>query len=476
MNIEREKEIRATWIVWCALILFTILHFYNISAPPNGYHQWRESDTAAISLNYYQEDCNFLHPRINQRGATSGITGSELPIYNYAGAMLYTIFGPSHAAHRLLTLLGALFALWVFFKTVLLLTKEKLLAACSALALAFSPLFFFYTYKIMPDIWMLALLLLSVWSFVRYLNDRKTMLFILSAIALILSATIKPLSLSIYLFYLVLLLRSSREKFKSFFIMAGYVCITFLPTLGWYLYARQVNEEYGSPGFYLGETLSTFYTYLVSSQFYKKLLLQWPFELWIGWPLVLFFFIGLVLLIKSKRKHGIFVWLLSCYIAFALISYHSSSHDYYTLIVLPPIAIITGAGIEKIIRWRQWGRYILIAIIVIVPAATFIRIKHRVVDVPLYYQFREATKSIIPPESLVMVEDKTTSVKLYQLNRKGWPLRGTITYNKVKEYIAEGAEYIVLEDELSAYDDSLFTLFEPDGKQIGSYYCYRVLK
>lgn len=100
-----------------AILIFVFMHLHFINAPPNGYHQWRESDTSAIILNFYQEDANFLQQRCNQRGDGSGITGGELPTYSYLSAMLYFLFGAHHFLARLLTLLGSLVALFYFRKS-----------------------------------------------------------------------------------------------------------------------------------------------------------------------------------------------------------------------------------------------------------------------------------------------------------------------------------------------------------------------
>lgn len=471
-----EKELNPNVILWFVIGLFFVLHLYNISAPPNGYHQWRESDTAAISLNFYQEDMNFLHPRVNQRGAGTGITGSELPIYNYAGAILYKLVGPSHAAHRMLTLLASLLSIWLLFQIIFYMTKNKNIAAYAAFALAFSPLFFFYSYKIMPDIWMLTFLLASVFFYMKYLEKETNSQLILSALMLVLSATIKPLSLSIYFLFFILSLKSNAKKSKTYIATLLFVMVTFIPTLGWYLYARSVNELYQTPGFYMGGMLTTFYKYLATPQFFKKLFLQWPFESWVGWMLVIFFVTGLFLLIKEKKKYGIFVWIFSCYMVFSIISYHSSSHDYYTLIILPPIAAITGVGINKIIQMKKYRNVIFILLFVVIPFTPFLRIHQRFIDVPNFDKIRSDANVIIPSNSLVMVEDPTTAIRLYQLNKKGWPLRDTITYSYVKQLIDEGGDFIILENEIDKYDDSLKYLFETQYRKIDNLYCYPVQK
>ena len=170
----------------CAFV-FALAHLYNINSPPNGYHQWRESDTAAVALNYYQEDFSFLSPRINQRGAGSGITGMELPIYSFFSGALYFVFGPHHFIPRLITLVMGLLGLFWFYRAVSLLSGSRI-ALWSAWALAFSPLYYFYSYKIMPDIFMISLFLGAVYYFVSYTQSLRLRNLIISGILLAISA------------------------------------------------------------------------------------------------------------------------------------------------------------------------------------------------------------------------------------------------------------------------------------------------
>jgi len=69
MKIARTKVGKT--IFYAALVLFFILHLYYITAPPNGYHVWRESDTAAVTLNYYQDAQPFLAPKTNELGSSA---------------------------------------------------------------------------------------------------------------------------------------------------------------------------------------------------------------------------------------------------------------------------------------------------------------------------------------------------------------------------------------------------------------------
>jgi 4-amino-4-deoxy-L-arabinose transferase-like glycosyltransferase len=89
----------------------------------------------------------------------------ELPIYNFIVATAYQYLGFSHIWPRLLSLFaGAFGILGVWFLTRLLIDDMKI-AYLAAWTFAWSPLFYFYSYKIQPDIFGYSL---SIWGVVLF--------------------------------------------------------------------------------------------------------------------------------------------------------------------------------------------------------------------------------------------------------------------------------------------------------------------
>lgn len=471
MSLARLAE-KPRALIWSALVIYALLHLYQLNAPPNGYHMWRESDTAAVAMNYFQEDMNFLHPRVNQRGATTGITGIELPIYNYTVALLYHLTGPLHATARMVTLLFACLGLWMFGRLVALLSGERI-AAFAVWGLAFSPLYFFYGFKIMPDIWMITFLITAFYFFVRYRQRECLSCLIWSAIFLILSGCLKPLGLSIYLPFLYLVWGDRTGRARRLIYFAAYVLVTFSAVLGWFLYARSVNELHDSGGFYMGHLIPRWLEFAMTDMFVKKLLAQWPFELWVGWVFVPAFLLGVYHSIKERTGGLLVIWILACYIVFFATSAHARSHDYYALIILPPIATITGIGLERLVRAGSYERWIAVILMLAVPIGTSARIMHRFADVPEFEPMRADADRLIPMNDLVMTEEGTSAIKLYQLNRHGWAVRGGIGYSSIKQMVDQGGRFLILEHPIDQYNDSLLQLFPTEAKNVGPFYCYR---
>jgi|GEM_PF-996933 len=480
-------------ILWTTLVLFAIPHILTLWLPPNGYHKWRESDTAAIIENYYQEDMNPLHPRVNQRGDKSGITGMELPLYNYTAALLYHVLepdpetGPYFQIPRGLTLLAGLISLWLVF-SIARFWLDELGAAIAAWATACSPLFFYYSSKIMPDIWMLTLGLGSVLCYLHYLDNRKVVNLLGAGLLLVLSAAIKPLILCILLPFLVMSVRKSDHKLQGAVKALLFATVTIVPVVLWFLWARQVNIEHESPGFYLGENMGSFAEMLFSAQFFKKLFLQWPWELWIGWALVPVFLTGLVLSIRRRSLRASWWWVLAVYIVFIPMAQHARSHDYYSLIIVPPLALLTALGASYLWEHRRWYSRLALVLLLLAPMGTFARIHQRFGSGKDFYEVRSEVNKVIPRDALVICHDDNSAILLYQLNRHGWVVRDVDTHHEVDSLIKLGGQYFLSDEDivevthggdirilepLEAYSDSLQLLFHRPGVRLAWLHCYQ---
>ena len=171
-------------------------------------------------------------------------------------------------------------------------------------------------------------------------------------------------------------------------------------------------------------------------------------------------------------------WIVGGYIILGLTAQLSTNHDYYSLVILPPFALITGAGIEKLCargRWRQWTALTLVAL---APLVAGIRVSHRFGATPEFESVRSASAKHIPAHDLVMVEDNTTAIRLYQLNRRGWPIRFGVTSEKLAPCIEEGAKYLILENPIDSYADSLGNslkdLVSGSSFRVGPFFGYQI--
>jgi len=388
--------------------------------------------------------------------------------------MLYFFFGAHHFLARFLTLIGSLVALYYFRKSAQLLSNNKA-ADYATIALAFSPLFLFYSYKIMPDIWMLMFMFLSLFFFLKHVETIRWQQLAASSLFLIFSASIKPLSLCLFLPYLIYLFQNNYSAKKAIVTIGIYGSVTLSFVAGWYLYGVYLNSIHQSEAFYMGDLILKSPEYLMKSQFYKKLFLQWPFELWIGWALLPAFFWGALKFKQERSGQFVLGWIIGCYIVFAIVAAHAGSHDYYTLIIAAPLAMISGRGLYLLSLKPKLKVPLLIFLLIVLPAVSFIRISSRFADIEEFDLMRESAIKHIDINALVIVDESTSAIRLYQLNRKGWAYRDEIISVKIKPLIARGGEYLLLRKPIEEYDEAMSLLVFDSVIMFGPLYGYKTI-
>ncbi|MFZ5980572.1 MAG: ArnT family glycosyltransferase [Candidatus Zixiibacteriota bacterium] len=464
MGMSSERTGAGYVIFYAALVLFFTLHLYYVTAPPNGYHVWRESDTAAVTLNYYQDAQPFLAPRTNELGSSSEKVRMELPFYNLLSSTGYYLHWPDHLAGHLVTVLAALAALWFLYGLAARLF-DCLTAAMAVWAMAFSPLFFYYSYKLMPDILMFALWLGAVYCFVRYINDKVLWSLLLSALLLGLSACLKLLGLSVLPMLFFMLLRDRSGRLMKTVIMSVYAVLSLLPPLGWMVYSGWLSDRLGVAG--------SFLPYFFSPLFFKKIFLQWPFELWAGWVMVPALIYGAYYLINRKKAALILVWLFSSFIAIVLVARYSRHHDYYSLLFVPALALVSGYGLSRLFEHRGFRKIIAVVLLVLAPVGAFVRVADRFGETQEFRTIRAEVDKVIPAGSRIIVQDNTRgAVRLYQLNRKGWYIVSPDETDKIADCIRDGARFLVLQKPHENLPDKLKNIFSDCPGRVGPLYCY----
>src|SRR5690606_18087481 len=73
--------------------LSAVMHWRAFHADLIGAHVWRQAQMQAVILNFYEEDANILHPRLDVRGSGDGIERKEFPLMQWLFAGFYELFG-----------------------------------------------------------------------------------------------------------------------------------------------------------------------------------------------------------------------------------------------------------------------------------------------------------------------------------------------------------------------------------------------
>jgi Dolichyl-phosphate-mannose-protein mannosyltransferase len=435
--------------LWFVLLFFFVTHLYRINDPPVGFHKWRETDTVAVAYNFYTENWNFFKPRIDLRGAGDGIVGMELPIYSYATALLFALFGYSHIWPRLLTVLGTCLFLLGLHRLSKALTGSVAFAGLTTFLASVSPLVVFYGRKIQPDIWALALAVNGLAFFVSWVVKNQAWHGVFSAVCVALGAAVKPTMLCIGLPMLGLLIARHRFAFLwgLRYWLFGMVCL--LPAFLWFHYALYVNPA--TQGYiYLGGNWGEILAALQGYRFYQHVFFTFG-ELIIGLPVVWAFFWGLWKIRSCAQFSFILLYIAGCYLVFAGTASHvATAHDYYTLPAVAPLAFVTAHGVILALTHYRWVLNLLALFsLVVMPMYSWGRIAERY-DKPYdFFAGRTLANTYIPQETKVIVYDWTPGVLLYRTGRKGWRIDRSADLSIFLEAIRGGAQFFVVEDDYS---------------------------
>src|SRR3954469_22740211 len=128
-----------------------ILHWYVFGLDLVGIHVWRQTETQHVINNFYREDMNILHPRVNNMIDRDRLLLLEFPVMQWIFALFYKVFGPHVVISRILSFITGLFSAYGMFYLADRAFKNKATATIAAWTFSFSPLFYYYTLNPLPD-------------------------------------------------------------------------------------------------------------------------------------------------------------------------------------------------------------------------------------------------------------------------------------------------------------------------------------
>lgn len=149
MYIDVIKNKIKNYPIVFLLSLALAVRLYNINSPIIGTHSWRQSDTAAMSRNFYTNGLNFFNPQVDW-GGLSGSCETEFPIYSYIVALLYKIFGVHDFLGRLFSVICFMIAIYFLYR-LLLNYFDRNVAFWSCLAYSSLPLNIYYSRTFQPE-------------------------------------------------------------------------------------------------------------------------------------------------------------------------------------------------------------------------------------------------------------------------------------------------------------------------------------
>lgn len=453
------------------IVIFLALHLYGLDLPPNGFHTWREVDTATVIENYSRVSMNFFEPRVNVLGLKGdGIVGMEFPVYSYIAALPSYVVGLSHLWPRLLSALSGILFILFFGKLCNNLfsnqSSRPWMPVIPYFLAGFNPLVLFYSSKIQPDVLGLALSIAGFVCFMGWRQDKSRGAALLSAIFLAVSGGIKPNFLCVGLPMLTyLILREGWPVLRQWSLWVYGLLVVSFP-MAWIFYAQGLSRAFGEEYFYLGQAPLAELTGLLSLGFYQNVFLTWPIELVFGPTLiiVILWLLRIRFTDPPARANGIdgnngnsgLKVLISWFIAGFLIcmanaQHCATPHDYYYLVLVPPILSLVFVACEQRVSPAQrkpsdWWPRAVGALLLLLPVYSAGRVSPRIAATEDFWSLRQAVAALVPQEdqTKVLSIDRIPGKLLYFTGLRGRQMGPAGDETEFSDLLAKGVRYILV--------------------------------
>lgn len=360
-DIELNKKM-IIFLIFIFLLAF-LIRLYHIANPPMDFQPIRQYQMAHIVRGMYYEDLDSIPEwkreiaQINKERIGFLL---EPRILEHIVVFLYHIIG--REAPWIPRVLSSIF--WIIGGIFLWFIAKNLFNSASALVSVIFYLFLPFSISasrsFQPDPMMIMLVLISLYSIIRYSQILSWPALMIAAIVSSFAIIIKPYS--IFLIYgafvsLAIYKNDLRSLIKRGSII--FFLISILPGSLYYFF-----------GIILGKGLLKEHTQIT---FLPHLLLQPYF--WKDWLAMIgrvtgwcAFLIGLfsLAMVKERFQRFILLGLWVGYFFFGLLfTYHIHTHDYYQLQLIPVIALsLAGFGHSLIKRYQKMSQVIIIIIVV----------------------------------------------------------------------------------------------------------------
>jgi len=430
-----------------ALIIGLWLRLYHLDAPVADWQSFRQADTASVTRIFTDEGIDLLYPRYhdlsNIQSGTDNPQGwrmVELPIYNALSAYYHQIFSTNiEISSRMISILFSLGSAILIYLICYQTTKLFWPSFLSLTMFLFLPFNIYYSRAILPEPTAVFFMLLSL-----YLFKPST---ILSGISLAVAILVKPYT-ALIIFPTLLLFTFQKYKknirLRSFLILLLFSAVSLLPFIWWRHWITQFPAGIPKSDWLLNNSASTTFpnwyrgfnlTFLNKLVAFRPHWWQWLFNqrisnLILGTFGIIPLFLGFAYK-KNKTQLFSFCLLSGIFLYFIIIAQGNIQHDYYQVLIIPFLAILSGFGYYFIQNFLFDSKIVSVIILFIIfTFSTYFSWQ----QIRGYYQINrpqiidagQKAKDLLPSQSLVIAPYNGDTAFLYQTGFRGWP---TEVYN-----------------------------------------------
>lgn len=398
------------------MVLFVLRLIHITQAPLEVAHNWRQTTVTMVARNFLEVDNNIFYPRLDIAGEKTGITGMEFPLLNYLIYLLSLLFGYAHWYGRLIVLIISSIASFLFYKTVKKNFDEGV--AFKATFILLVSLWFSYSRKIMPDVFSLSFIVMSLYYATVYFENKR-MLDILLFLFFACIGTLSKLTSGYLLVLLVLFLFKDGVSVKTKIIFSALFILSIIPALWWYFqwvpYVTEANDfKHFFMGMDIGEGALEIKDHLALTlkRFYDTAMKYSGFAV---------FVVGFAFMLIKRQKLLLFIFFLPLGAFLVVIfkaGYGFSRHTYYILPFVPVMAIVAAYGLNQL----KNSRLVVLVLTVVATENIIAQLPDfRVNDTHVGLLHLESDlDKIAQPQDLILINSTNYPTPMYFAHHKGW--------------------------------------------------------
>jgi hypothetical protein len=402
------------------------LRLYKIDNPIADWHEFRQADTASVSRLYLRNGIDLLKPRYQDisniqsgRDNPNGYRFVEFPLYNalHAEIAKVTNFTIEKSGRLLSVFLSmiALAGLWVLARGL----WDEITSLWVVAFAATNAYFVYYSRVILPEPLMIALALWSVIFLMNFAQNQKIRWAILGFGFFAMAVLIKPF-IACWFIGPVLYAWVKRGFQQTALVSVG-LAIGCVPLVLWRMWMLRFPEGipvslwlFNSDGI---RFRPAFFRWLFYERLVKLILGGWGIAALV---------VGLAK--NFKRSDLLPLGMLTGTLVYLfVVATGNVRHDYYQILLFPPLALFVGRGLSELVcgRWISRVSGLILSIVIFFGSIAF-----GWYEVKGYYQINHPeiieagliADKLLPPEAKVIAPFFGDTAFLYYTNRPGWPL------------------------------------------------------
>jgi len=351
-----SKHLAGQLALCLGLAVMLGIQLVGLTDPLTDAHAWRQTDTAAISRNFYRHGFQLLYPEVDWGGSGSNYVESEFPLIPYLDALLYGALGFHDYLGRVVSIgfsvgtaiVTGMLARYYFGQPVSWL---------SVWGLSASPLFLFFGRAFMPEPAMLFFSLLFLYAGVRWLGRPGTRWFWVCAGAGALAFMLKLPALAMLGPMAALALWSYGWRALWQPRLWWLSALVLVPTALWYLHAADLRAHTGltfNIWSFGGDKWGNLAIWS-NPEFYRTMAQRLAGEV-ISRYAIWLSLVGLLLPGRTRLEESgrrlLLIWAASLVLSVFIVANGNTIHEYYQMLFVPLAVIAFGRAIGWLqIRW-----------------------------------------------------------------------------------------------------------------------------